>query len=92
MVSEKAVEVALDVVLGEGVIDCSTDTMRRIMRAALSAALPVMLGEAVAWLVEIGPEHKTKFAVFYQHDSDAHTALGARVTPLYTIPTPESAP
>lgn len=82
MVSEKAVEVALDVVLGEGVVDCSTDTMRRAMRAALEAALPMVVGEAVGY-------------VRISNGQLVGELAGGKVVSgqvLYTLATPESAP
>lgn len=62
-VSDEAVEAALDVVLGEGVVDCSTDIMRRVIRAALEAAIPLGLGEPAAWMRKWAYDGEAKFKV-----------------------------
>lgn len=38
-VTDPMLDAAMDVVLGEGIHDCSTETLRRVLKGALEAAL-----------------------------------------------------
>lgn len=90
-VSDAVVEVALDVVLGEGVVDCSTDTMRRVLRAALEAALPMVVGEAVAY-ARVHNKANPHFRDVVLPDSQEAEMLAYDLIPLYTLTNLEDAP
>ena len=90
-VSDAVVEVALDVVLGEGVVDCSTDTMRRVLRDALNRALPMVVGEAVAY-ARVHHKANPHFHDVVLPDSQEAEMWAYDLIPLYTLTNLEDTP